>query len=99
MALTDYQRNIVALLARKRIFAHGNAPDAAGLSVKWKVMLTEARTVVSALPVREVGTCVLDASGNLFKGDVGQLEDAIARGAPRFHQGSIRGSIPRFVEG
>jgi hypothetical protein len=77
----------------------GSTPVAAEVSVKWKAMLSEARTIVAALPPAEVGTCVLDAGGNLFRGDARQLTDALARGVLRFHRGSIRGSIPRFIGG
>jgi hypothetical protein len=75
------------------------APVAAELSGTWKAMLAEARAIISALPTAEVGTCVLGADGQLFRGDVGQLSDALAGGALRYHQGCIRGSIPRFIEG
>jgi hypothetical protein len=76
----------------------GSAPDAAALSTRWKTMLAEAREVVATLPPREVGTCVLDADGRLYHGDPGSLSAALARGALRFHGGSIRGSIPKFVD-
>ena len=76
----------------------GRAPDAADLSVRWKVMLTEARTIVAALPTEEVGTCVLDAEGKLFRGDLEQLDTALEGGTLRFHRGAIRGSVPRFIE-
>ena len=76
----------------------GNTPDAAALSVRWKAMLAEARTVISVLPADEVGTCVLDAGASLYKGDPGHLAGALAGGELRFHRGSIRGSIPRFMD-
>ena len=75
------------------------APVAAELSGKWKAMLTEARAIISALPAEEVGTCVLGADGQLFRGVAKRLTDALALGALRFRRGSIRGSIPRFIEG
>jgi hypothetical protein len=76
----------------------GRAPDAAELSVRWKAMLAEARTIVETLPTEEVGNCVLDTHGGLFRGDAHHLEDALASRTLRFHRGSIRGSIPRFVD-
>ena len=76
----------------------GSAPDAAALSTRWKAMLAEAREVIAALPPQEVGTCVLDANGRLYKADRGNLSDALGRGALRFHRGSIRGSIPKFID-
>jgi hypothetical protein len=76
----------------------GSAPDAAALSMRWKAMLGEARAVISALPPEEVGTCVLDADAELYRGDHGKLADARASGALRFHRGTIRGSIPSFID-
>ena len=75
----------------------GEAPDAALLAVQWKSMLAEARDAISKLPVTEVGACVLDADGSLFHGNIVRLEESLARGALRFHRGSIRGSMPRLV--
>lgn len=76
----------------------GAPPDAGVLSARWRVMLAEAQRILAALPTAEVGTCVLDAEGRLFRGNLQALIDALASGALRFHRGSIRGSIPRFVE-
>jgi hypothetical protein len=75
----------------------GGPPDAAHLGAKWRAMLSEAREVVEALPAEEVGTCVVDAAGHLVTGTARQLREASDRGALRFHRGSIRGSLPRFV--
>lgn len=61
-------------------------------------MLAEARSLIDALPAEEVGRCVLDAQGRLFRGDRRQLEAALAAKALVFHRGSIRGSIPRFID-
>lgn len=76
----------------------GGAPDAAALSARWKAMLAEARDVIAALPPAEVGTCVLDAGGGLYRGNPGSLADALGRESLRFHRGSIRGSIPKFID-
>ena len=76
----------------------GGAPDAAALSARWKAMLAEARDVIAALPPAEVGTCVLDAGGGLYHGNPGSLADALGRESLRFHRGSIRGSIPKFID-
>jgi hypothetical protein len=61
-------------------------------------MLGEARDLIQALPTAEVGTCVLDDAGNLFRGDLRRLEAALASRTLRFHRGSIRGSVPRILE-
>ena len=76
----------------------GRAPDAADLSVRWKTMLVEAGSIISTLPTEEVGTCVLDAEGKLFRGERDGLASALAGGRLRFHRGSIRGSVPRFMD-
>jgi hypothetical protein len=75
----------------------GTPPDAAALSIRWKGMLTEARTVVSALPPAEVGTCVLGSDGSLFQGGPLAVAQALAAAGLKYHRGSIRGSLPRFV--
>ena len=77
----------------------GSPPDAAGLSQRWHAMLDEARDLVSLLPSREIGKCVLDQDGNLFVGDAKQLPAALNEGTVRFHEGSIRGALPRLSEG
>lgn len=76
----------------------GHAPDASSLAARWKQMLAEARAIVAVLPTDEVGRCVLDVEGKLFRGDLKHLEAALTVAALRFHRGSIRGSIPRFVD-
>jgi hypothetical protein len=65
----------------------GRAPVAAELSVRWKIMLAEARSIVAALPTEAVGTCVLDTEGELFRGNQELLAGAIAGGRLRFHRG------------
>lgn len=73
----------------------GPAPDAAELSRSWHAMLNEARALVMALPPAEIGKCVLDEDGNLFIGDAEQLRAALIAGKVRFHEGRIRGALPR----
>lgn len=77
----------------------GPAPDAGELSRKWRAMLNEARELVGVLPPAEVGRCVLDQDGSLFAGDAKQLSAALNKGTVRFHEGSIRGALPRLSEG
>lgn len=76
----------------------GRPPDAAALSARWKTGLAEAKCLIAALPTAEVGSCVLDAEGRLLRGNLEALTGALAAGAVRFHRGSIRGSIPIFVD-
>lgn len=77
----------------------GPSPDAADLSRRWRSQLTEARTIVGALPPHEAGRCVLDRSGNLFRGAAATLPEALRRGEIWFHAGSIRGAFPQVLDG
>jgi hypothetical protein len=77
----------------------GHPPDAADLSLRWKVMLAEARAIITALPTDEVGSCVLDSDGRLYRENQEKLVAALAGGRLRFHRGTIRGSLPRFIDG
>jgi hypothetical protein len=73
----------------------GPPPDAAALSQQWHAMLTHARLIVAALPAAQVGQCVLNASGELFRGSVEELPPALVQGAVQFHSGCIRGAVPQ----
>lgn len=72
----------------------GSPPDAGDLSRRWHTILDEANELVAALPPSEVGKCVLDSDGQLFKGDISHLHSALSRNVVRFHEGSIRGALP-----
>lgn len=72
----------------------GPSPDAAELARRWHGLLAEARGVVAVLPLDQVGTCVLDAGDELFRGDAESVRDALGRGAAKFRTGSIRGVLP-----
>ena len=74
----------------------GPAPDAAILSQRWKIMLGEARQLTALLPPEETGKCVLGLEGDLFTGDVTELQKARHASALRFHEGRIRGAFPRI---
>jgi hypothetical protein len=75
----------------------GRPPSAARLSRRWHGMLATARQVVSMLPGAEVGRCVMSRNGELFRGDRTALEPALAGGDLYFHEGSIRGALPRLL--
>jgi hypothetical protein len=62
-------------------------------------MLAEARGIVALLPTKEVGTCVLDVGGKLFRGDRERLAESLVAGRLQFHRVTIRGSIPKFMNG
>jgi hypothetical protein len=73
----------------------GAPPDAADLGRRWHRALEEAVRIVDALPAREVGTGVLTASGELFRGGRDQLERALPSAELLFHPGRIKGAFPR----
>ncbi|MBN1422922.1 nucleotidyl transferase AbiEii/AbiGii toxin family protein [Candidatus Fermentibacteria bacterium] len=75
----------------------GPPPDVAALSEEWKSMLSEAEEIIGLLPVDTVGTCVLAADGQLFRGGADEAARALARGTLHFHPGSIRGAFPRIA--
>jgi hypothetical protein len=75
----------------------GASPDAAELSRKWRTLVDEARELVRLLPPEEVGKCVLDEHGYLFRGGADALTRALAASAVVFHAGSIRGALPRVT--
>ena len=72
-------------------------PDPGDLSRGWHAMLAAGREIVGALPSDAVGQAVLEVDGGLFRGDPGALRAALAAGRLTFHQGSIRGAMPRLV--
>ena len=75
----------------------GAPPDAAGLSRQWKVMLGRAKDILAALPPMEAGKCVLTVQGGLCHLTAADLRGAVARGEIVFHEGRIRGALPRVV--
>lgn len=74
----------------------GEPPDAAKLSQTWRAILANAHEIIAWLPPERVGTCVLDAHNQLFRGDALDLELALSRGEVRFHEGTIGGAWPHF---
>jgi hypothetical protein len=74
----------------------GAPPDAAELGRAWHRMLDAARQVVALLPPDEVGTCVLDRSGGLFRGSPSELRGLLGAERLMFHRGRIRGALPQL---
>jgi len=74
----------------------GEPPNAASLAREWKAMLSQARSLISLLPMDRIGTCVLDAQRRLFRGADSKLRQHLERGQVLFHSGSIRGAFPSF---
>jgi hypothetical protein len=74
----------------------GDAPDATLLAQQWHRLLAEARDIVAALPPESAGTCVLEAAGELCRAPAPDLPGLVARNALLFHEGRIRGTLPRL---
>jgi hypothetical protein len=72
----------------------GPPPSAADLSRKWHHALDTATPIVRRLPVGNVGQAVLTAEGQLFTGDIDELERALAGNEITFHEGRIKGAWP-----
>jgi hypothetical protein len=77
----------------------GDPPDAAVLARSWHRMLDAGRETISLLPPERAGTCVLDPSNQLMRSGPAELVTALTEGRVRFHRGSIRGTLPRLIEG
>ena len=76
----------------------GPPPDAGALSRRWRELLESAKDVVNNLPAAESGRCVLDGDGRLLKVAPDSLRALHDRGEILFHEGSIRGALPRIVQ-
>ena len=75
----------------------GEAPDAAILARRWRVLLDTGREIVAALPADEAGRAVLTTDGAPYRGEPAALREALQRGELRYHEGRIRGAFPRIV--
>ena len=74
----------------------GPPPDPADLSQRWHASLAVAREIVDMLPPAELGRCVLDGAGGLWRGGVPELRTALDHELPLFHAGRIRGALPQL---
>lgn len=75
----------------------GPPPDPAELSLRWHAALDEARRMVPLLPAQEAGRAVLSKDLALYRGTPDELRQALTRGELVFHEGAIRGALPRIV--
>jgi hypothetical protein len=75
----------------------GPAPSAQELSLRWRAMIDEARTIVGLLPANHAGKAVLASSGKLFRDRPDQLRESLRTGHILFHEGRIRGAVPTIV--
>jgi hypothetical protein len=74
----------------------GPPPDLAELLGKWHLILGQAHDIIAALPVAQVGTCVLQRGGDLYREDPAQLRRDLAANGLVFHAGRIRGAYPQL---
>ena len=74
----------------------GPAPDAGELSRTWSRALDTAHSVISRLPPAHAGEAVLTRQGQLFRGQVEDLERGLAAGDVVFHGGRIGGALPQI---
>ena len=75
----------------------GESPDPTALSKRWRLALNEAKETIGKLPPKEIGKCVLSPEGTLYRSSASELERD--RSSLLYHSGSIRGALPRIVEG
>jgi hypothetical protein len=75
----------------------GEAPDAAGLSQRWRAALEAAREIVALLPAEEAGRAVLAKDGVPYRQGPSALRETLARDELVYHEGCIRGALPRIV--
>lgn len=60
-------------------------------------MLDQARQIITLLPPAEAGKCVLDVTGNLYRGSAEELGNSMRSGNLVFHSGRLRGALPRIL--
>jgi hypothetical protein len=70
--------------------------DAAALGERWHRELAAAPAIFEALPVEEVGSCILTSNGAPFRGGVEALGAALENGQIRYHRGAVGGAWPTF---
>jgi len=75
----------------------GPPPDPAELARRWREIVAAGSELVAVLPVEMAGRCVLTASGKLFRGSPKSLAEEAETGRLLFHEGRIRGALPRVL--
>jgi hypothetical protein len=76
----------------------GAPPDAKALGAKWHGILQEAVVISDLLPTAEVGKCVITTAGELYRGTANDLSTALENKHITFHEGTIRGVLPRIKD-
>lgn len=72
----------------------GAPPDAASLAARWRLILTEASTIVGLLPAVEVGACVMEKTRALCRRSPTQLRNSSMEEL-LFHHAIIKGAYPK----
>lgn len=93
MALTEFQRAVCRLIARRRV-AGGESYVAGGAALN-----TLAPAARVSRDIDLAGCCVLAADLTLFRGAADALADALQARRLQYHAGSIRGAWPRIRGG
>ena len=81
-----------------RLAFSGPPPEAKRLAQEWSAMMVETSSIIEILPAEHAGKCILQADGELFRGDAGELQKALRANKILFHAGSLRGAFPRLVQ-
>jgi hypothetical protein len=74
----------------------GSLPNLGELSRTWHLMLEEAREIVTTLPAKQAGTCILGRHGGLYGAGLAQLREDLAVDGLIFHPGRVRGAYPQI---
>jgi hypothetical protein len=77
---------------------NGAPPDFTLLKTQWREAVNEARSCIELLPPERTGYAVLDVHGTPFQGNFAQLQNAMASGTLRFHEGYIGGAWPQIKD-
>ncbi len=74
----------------------GPAPDPSELSRRWRHALDATQALIAALPADHAGEAVLTSEGQLFRGEVAELQRCLSNGGVMFHAGRVGGALPQI---
>ena len=75
---------------------HNTPPDFIALKTQWRAAVKDAPAFIESLPIEKLGHAVLNATGEIFAGDVAQLKAASKTRDVVFHAGRIGGAWPQI---
>lgn len=75
-------------------FENNKSDDLSMLLKKWKIILVEAKNIITQLPVEQIGKCIMNRNSDLYKvgDDFKIIQDTLS-----FHDGSLQGSYPSIL--